>query len=68
MSKKKTGADAIAPLSENIISVRFEDLPVSVIESAKLFILDTFGTALAGSSAPGVSPVMEMLREIGGKP
>lgn len=67
MSKQKSGADAIVPLSENIISLRFEDIPGPVVESAKLFILDTFGTALAGSSAPGVKPVLEILKEIGGK-
>jgi 2-methylcitrate dehydratase PrpD len=68
MSKHKSGGDAIVALSENIVSTRFEDIPDSSVESARFFILDTFGTALAGSSAPGVKSIVELVNEIGGKP
>ena len=59
--------DAVKPIVNNIVQLRFEDIPKDVIDSATLFILDTIGTALAGSTAPGVPAVIDMLRYNGGK-
>ena len=60
--------DAIVPITDNIVKLRFEDLPTPVVESAKLFIIDTIGTALAGSTAPGVQPLLDEVIDNGGKP
>jgi len=59
--------DAIFDLVENAEHTRFEDIPVKTVELTKRFILDTLGTALAGSTAPGVQPVIDLVRDWGGK-
>ena len=59
--------DAIEPLIENVVRTRPEDLPADAIEGAARSILDAFGTTLAGSSAPGVTPLLKALREWGGR-
>lgn len=68
MPTEATTVDAIVPITENVVRVRFENLPAPVVESAKRFILDTIGTALAGSSAPGVKAVLELVIATGGRP
>lgn len=67
MPLERLTVDAIGPIAENILARRYEDLSAPVIESAKLFILDTIGTALAGSSAPGVQALLDVVTETGGK-
>ena len=44
--------DAIAIIADHVVKRRFGDLPSEVIGAAKIFILDTFGVGLAGSSEP----------------
>jgi 2-methylcitrate dehydratase PrpD len=41
----------------HVAGVRFEKLPAPVIESAKLWILDTLGVGIAGSSAAGMDAI-----------
>jgi len=52
-----------ASLSEtfarHVVSTRYEDLPQAAIERAKVFILDTFGVGIAGSSAPGAGELRQ---------
>ena len=59
--------DAIEALIENVVRTRPGDLPAAAIEGASKSILDAFGTTLAGSSAPGVKPVLEALEYWGGR-
>jgi 2-methylcitrate dehydratase PrpD len=68
MPTEASTVDAIVPITANIVKLRFEDLPSPVVERAKLFILDTIGTALAGSSAPGVQAVLDLVIATGGRP
>lgn len=68
MPMEASTVDAIVPITGNIVNLRFEDLPSPVVERAKLFILDTIGTALAGSSAPGVQAVLDLVIGTGGRP
>lgn len=45
-------------LAQHVASLRFEDLPAAAITAAKVFILDTLGVGIAGSTAAG----MDLLR------
>ena len=47
---------------------RFAALPAEVVNTVKLFILDTLGVALAGSTAPACRELVEQVREWGGAP
>lgn len=67
MQVEDTTVDAIVPVIDNIIRLRFDDIPDPVVDSAKLFILDTIGTAFAGASAPGVPAIVKWAIETGGK-
>jgi 2-methylcitrate dehydratase PrpD len=44
--------DAITCFAEHVASRRFRDIPDAAIAAAKVFILDTLGVGLAGSSGP----------------
>ncbi len=44
---------ATQQLARHIVATDYENLPSNVIETAKWFLLDTFGTAWAGTDAPG---------------
>ena len=44
---------ATQQLARHICATDYENLPSDVIETAKWFLLDTFGTAWAGTDAPG---------------
>ena len=59
--------DAIELLIENILRTRPGDLPAAAIEGARKSILDAFATTLAGSTAPGVAPLLRLLVHWGGR-
>src|SRR5688572_10535487 len=44
--------DAIAHFAEHVTSRSYADIPDAAIAAAKVFILDTLGVGLAGSSGP----------------
>jgi 2-methylcitrate dehydratase PrpD len=60
--------DAIEPLSRFVAGLRFEAVSAEAVRAAQTFLVDSFGVALAGSSAPGVGVVRDQLREWGGTP
>lgn len=60
--------DAIFELARKVVQTEYEDLPKEVIATAKMFILDTFGVALAGSTAAGCAEVVKLIKEQGGRP
>ncbi len=59
--------DAVETLIENVLRTRPEDLPAAAVEGAKKSILDAFATTIAGSSAPGVAPLLRLLEQWGGR-
>ena len=59
--------DASYSLARNVIDTKYESLPDDTVETTKIDILDTLGVALAGSTAPGIKPLVELLQEWGGK-
>jgi len=44
--------DAISTFADHVVATRFADLPDDAVAAAKVFILDTLGVGLAGSSGP----------------
>ena len=44
--------DAISTFADHVVATRFDDIPGSAVDAAKVFILDTLGVGLAGSSGP----------------
>ena len=59
--------DAIYPMVRHVLASRFEDLSPQAVQATKTFILDSFGVAIAGSLAPGVSQTLKVFRSWGGK-
>jgi len=60
--------DLAGELAHHVAHTRYADLPGNVVEITKKFILDTLGTGLAGSSAPGCEVVARLISEEGGRP
>lgn len=54
-------------LANFIVKISFESLPKTVIEHAKLCVLDWLGNALAGSQEPPVRIVRAIIESLGGK-
>ena len=71
MSTSATGPtgrpDAIHALVATVVDTRFEDLSQKAVDATKTFILDSFGVAIAGSLAPGVSETLAVLGDWGRK-
>lgn len=55
-------------LADFVLSVKFEDLPLKVVEMAKACFLDWLGSAIAGSRERPVRIMMTVSGELGGKP
>ena len=60
--------DAINQFVDNFAHTRYEDIPEAAREAAKKEVLDSLATALGGSGRPGVSGLVDIVREWGGKP
>ncbi len=60
--------DTVNILARHVAKTNFDTLPPRVVKLTKLFILDTMGTMIAGSSMPGCKPLVDLLKEWGGKP
>lgn len=45
-------ANPVEPMVAHVMGTAYDDLPDSVVEAAKIFVLDTFSCALAGSTGP----------------
>lgn len=63
-----TYPDAIEVFLDLIENTRYEDLAPEVIDSAKIFLLDTFGVALAGGLAPKMDELMGVAAGWDGNP
>lgn len=66
MSETKTDIPKMEEqLVDYIQSVRFEDLPMDVIEYCKLLVMDSVGVVFPGSNAPGCDAVTGLVRAWG---
>jgi 2-methylcitrate dehydratase PrpD len=59
--------DAIYLFAKNIIDINYEALPREAVEVTKKQVLDLFGVALAGFTAPGIQELLGIVKEWGGK-
>ena len=55
-------------LAQHVVRTSFDDLPEEAVRATKEHILHTLGTALAGSGAPGISMILDLVQECGGCP
>lgn len=55
-------------VSEIYSEIHYEALPEDIIEITKMFIMDSIGTGLAGTCAPGCKETLNVLEKMGGKP
>lgn len=60
------GADPAFAFARHLTHTPYEALPVEAVEAAKKDILDTLGTAIAGSSAAGGREVTQLAADWGG--
>ncbi|NWG03483.1 MAG: MmgE/PrpD family protein [Syntrophaceae bacterium] len=60
--------EILAKIVHHLTKTQFDDLPATVIDHTKKFIVDSFGVAIAGGSAPGCKEVADLVRSWGGKP
>ena len=54
-----------ATLAQHAAGVRFEHLSPEAIEAAKIFLLDSIGVGVAGSSTPEVTPLLSAVSKWG---
>lgn len=55
-------SDSVEICGRFALETRFEDMPKTAIEAAKVFILDTIGVGIAGSTAPFAAEVLAAAR------
>lgn len=51
---------AASRFAEHALGTRFADLPPAAVERAKVFVLDSLGVGIAGSSVEGAEALLEV--------
>ena len=59
-SQSETYQDSIEVFLDMMENTRYEDLPAEAVKSAKIFLLDTLGVALAGHLAPKLMELSDL--------
>jgi 2-methylcitrate dehydratase PrpD len=68
METETIGKDDVSfTLANHIVATQFNDIPAEVVEVTKKDILDTLGVTIAGSSFHSTEPLVELIREWGGR-
>ena len=60
--------DPMSTLCRLVVETEYGNLPESAIQSAKRSILDTVAVIIGGSGMEGISEVVDLVKEKGGKP
>lgn len=55
-------------LAEYVMNATYQDFPNAAVEMAKLCILDSIGCTLAGSKTDIGAPVIDLVKDLGGRP
>lgn len=55
-------------LADYLVSVRYDEIPSSVIEATKAQIINILSAAIGGSTAAGIGELVDLLEGWGGKP
>jgi 2-methylcitrate dehydratase PrpD len=64
-----TPTDIARVLADHVAGLEYEHLPAPAVAGAKKTVLDALGVMLAASgSEPAVAPVLDLVRECGGRP
>ena len=63
---REPSTDPAGAYADFVARSRYAALPAAVVSTIKLFVLDTLGVALAGSTAPACRELVEQVREWGG--
>jgi len=66
--KEKIDMSISRAMAEIAINTTSEEITDKAYDATKIFILDTLGTIIAGYNAPGMQPIMDQMKEWGGKP
>ncbi len=66
VQERKPLTSASVRFADHVVSTRFEDLPAELLDLAKVFILDTLGVGIAGSTADGASQLLQASTGWGG--
>jgi 2-methylcitrate dehydratase PrpD len=59
--------DAIYDFVKLFTHTKYKDIPEEARHAAKIEVLDSFATALGGTSKPGVAELVDMAKELGGR-
>ena len=59
--------DPIYLFAKNFLQIKYKDLPQEVVEITKKEVLDLYGVALAGFTAPGVQELLGIVKGLGGE-
>lgn len=60
--------DPIVTFCRMVVDTKYEDLPSHVVNRAKQSILDITGVMIGGSAMEGIRPVVDLVKDKGGKP
>lgn len=66
--RKEVEMDIASELVDYAVGLNFDDLPTEVVDCAKKVLLDTCGVMIAGSAAPGIETLVDIIKDWGGKP
>ncbi|MFN0161154.1 MAG: MmgE/PrpD family protein [Burkholderiales bacterium] len=58
-------ANPLVDIAELVVKSHYEDLPAEAVARAKVFILDTLGVGIAGSTAPAIAALTQVARSWG---
>ena len=58
---------AVDQLVKHVVDTTYDDLPVDVLEPTKVQILDTVGVAIGGTTFGTLNPLIDLVKEQGGK-
>jgi 2-methylcitrate dehydratase PrpD len=59
--------DAIYDFVKLFTHTKYKNIPEEARHAAKIEVLDSFATALGGTSKPGVAELVDMAKELGGR-
>jgi len=55
-------------LADYLVGLKYEEIPISVIEATKAQIINLLSAAIGGSTADGIGELVGLLKEWGGRP
>jgi 2-methylcitrate dehydratase PrpD len=66
-NRRRNAMDPIYLFAKNLLQINYKDLPQEVVEVTKKQVLDLYGVAIAGFTAPGIQELLGIIKDWGGK-